>query len=311
MSIPEVPHRGNIRGNIRDEHRDKHRDEHQVGQHRRGRLQPGQLAGGQGQFDFGGLDMTHDMKSDKVVSIGPARARVLFPALGRVEAYWEGLRNGRSMPARAEVDPRGIADALEYAFVLERVAPGLARIRLAGMHLGDLMAMEVRGMPITAMFLPQARRELQRVTEEVMTTPAVVRLTLGSDKGFTRPALDGQMMLLPLRDAFGHVTRILGVLETRGKIGRGPRRFMIRDVETKVLEANPRPDLGAFDRLPEPRPALTPVTADTERTDGFAPRTQDLAARIADRQATARRDNGPDAGERIAHLRLVYDCDRF
>ncbi|MEZ5723325.1 MAG: hypothetical protein R3D59_18530 [Paracoccaceae bacterium] len=30
------------------------------------------------------------------------------------------------------------------------------------------------------------------------------------------------MMLLPLRDAHGNATRILGVLETRGQIGRGP-----------------------------------------------------------------------------------------
>ena len=254
-----------------------------------------------------------DVKDDKIVSIGKLRAQTLYPALGRVEAYWEALRDGRAMPARAEVDPRGISDVLEYAFVLEKVAPGVARIRLAGMHLNDLMAMEVRGMPLTAMFLPEARRELQKVLEDVLESPAVVRLTLGSDKGFTRPALDGQMMLLPLRDAHGHATRILGVLETRGRIGRGPRRFMIRDIETKAIAddplTRPRPDIGGFQRLREPKPALT--TVGTDRKAGFkefAPRTAELASRIAAREKDAPRVPTPEAARRLGHLRLVYDA---
>jgi len=267
-----------------------------------------------------GRKMTSDqVKNTNVVSIGKMRARALFPALGRVEAYWEGLRDGRLMPARAEVDPRGIADVLEHAFILETVAPGIARIRLAGMKLNDLMAMEVRGMPITAMFLPEARRELQKVTEQVLETPAVVRLTLGSDTGFTRPPLDGQMMLLPLRDAHGNATRILGVLETRGRIGRGPRRFMIRDIETKVIANDPltraRPDIGGFQRLPEPGPALRPVAAEgaTDRNSGlggFAPRTAEFARRLAARAARTQDTPVPaDDGRQPGHLRLVYDAE--
>jgi hypothetical protein len=264
--------------------------------------------------------MTRDqVMNGNVVSMGQVRARALFPTLGRVEAYWEGLRDGRMMPARAEVDPRGIADVLEHAFVLEKVAPGIARIRLAGMTLNDLMAMEVRGMPITAMFLPEARRELQTVTEQVLETPAVVRLTLGSDTGFTRPPLDGQMMLLPLRDAHGNATRILGVLETRGRIGRGPRRFMIRDIETKAIADDPltraRPDIGGFQRLPEPRPALRPVASDGatdggRRLGGIAPRTAELARRLAARTATAKDTPTPaDDGRHLGHLRLVHDAE--
>ena len=268
--------------------------------------------------------MSDQVKSDNVVSLGDARAQTLFPALGRVEAYWEALRDGRSMPARAEIDPRGIASVLENAFVLELVAPGVARIRLAGMLLNDLMAMEVRGMPLTAMFLPEARRELQQVIENVLETAAVVRLTLGSDKGFTRPPLEGQMMLLPLRDAHGHATRILGVLETRGQIGRGPRRLMIRDIETKVITADPdtcnHDAIGGFRPAPAPKPAVKPVpvsafTTDAERRfDDFAPRTRDLARRVAERLgndlAGGRGDDlASGAGRRLGHLRLVHDAD--
>lgn len=257
---------------------------------------------------------------DNVVSIAPVRARTLFPALSRIESYWEGLRDGRAMPARAEIDPRGIADVLEYAFVLEKVAPGLARIRLAGMHLNELMAMEVRGMPITAMFLPEARRELQRVIENVLESPAAVRLVLESDKGFARPALEAQMMLLPLRDTEGNVTRILGALQARGPIGRGPRRFLIRDVETKALTEDrltrTRPDLRAYEVPAEPRPTLKPAGTDTGLA-GFAPRTMELARRIEARRRHVDAAAGPapsqpeGEGTERGHLRLVFDADRL
>lgn len=167
------------------------------------------------------------VKGTNVISIAPARAAVHFPSISRLDAYWEGLRNGRVMPSRGDVDPRGIADVLEFAFVLEKVAPGVARLRLAGLHLNDLMAMEVRGMPITAMFLPEARRALQSMLESVLESPAKARLTLESDHGLTRPKLEAQMILMPLKDEQGRPTRILGALQAKGTIGRGPRRFRI------------------------------------------------------------------------------------
>jgi hypothetical protein len=179
------------------------------------------------------------LNTDNVVNLGPLRQQALFPALSRIESYWEGLRDGRPMPARSEVDPRGIADSLEYAFVLEKIAPGLGRLRLAGMHLGDLMAMEVRGMPLTAMFRPDARRELQKAQETVLGLPAAIRLTLVADGGLGSARLEGQMLLLPLRDDTGAPTRVLGGLQTRGEIGRGPRRFHIRDIETRPLATDP------------------------------------------------------------------------
>ena len=183
-------------------------------------------------------------RGGNIVSIGPAASR--FAALGRVEAYWEGLRDGRLMPARAEVDPRGIADALEQAFIFEKIAPGLARVRLAGRHLNDLMAMELRGMPVSALFLPEARREVARILDEVMDTPAVVRLSLISERGFGRAPLIARMILMPLRDGHGAPTRIFGALQAVGRIGRGPSRFCVQDVETRpVSPAQARRPVGA------------------------------------------------------------------
>ena len=175
----------------------------------------------------------------KVIALHPVRQQALFPALAQVEAYWEGLRNGRPMPARSEVDPRGISDALAYAFVLEKIAPGMARLRVAGRHLSELLGMEVRGMPLSAMFLPEARARLQEAMETAFTAPASLRLSLAGDTGFTRPALKAQLYLAPLRDEQGRPTRMLGALQSSGRIGRAPRRFAIREIEINRLLGEP------------------------------------------------------------------------
>ncbi len=99
-----------------------------------------------------------------------------FAPLAQVEAYWEALRGSRLMPNRADIDPRGIEQALEYSFIVERIAPGIARLRIAGSHLSDLMGMEVRGMPLTAFIAPGSRRQVSDTLEEVFETPAICTL---------------------------------------------------------------------------------------------------------------------------------------
>jgi len=157
--------------------------------------------------------------------------------LAEVRAYWEGLRKGRAVPGRAEVNPRGIERALEYAFILERIAPGMARFRLAGMHLNDVLGMEVRGMPLSAFFMPEARKQISQVLEEMFQHPAVAELGLVAEAGFGKPALTARLLLLPLSSDFGDVNRALGCLVSEGKIGRTPRRFVVSSAQCSPILA--------------------------------------------------------------------------
>ncbi len=145
--------------------------------------------------------------------------------LREIESYWEALREDRDMPIRAEVDPRGIQRALRHAFILERMAPGMARIRVGGSLLTDVMGMDVRGMPISSLIGTAARDSFRLVLEDVFRGPARARLSLSGERGMGRPALKGEMLLLPLRSSKGDVTRVLGGLEIEGQIGTRPRRF--------------------------------------------------------------------------------------
>lgn len=174
---------------------------------------------------------------DKVVPLTGYRKAMSFRCISEVRAYWEALRDGRDAPYRSEVDPRGIERALEYAFILERIAPRVARFRLAGMHLTDLMGMEVRGMPVTAVFTPKARAEVEEALEAVFAGPRTADLSLRAEPGLGRPALEARLLLLPMRSDLGDMTRALGCLMAEGPIGRTPRRFDVASAAVRRITA--------------------------------------------------------------------------
>ncbi|KUF11638.1 PAS domain-containing protein [Pseudoponticoccus marisrubri] len=223
-------------------------------------------------------------RDDHVVSMmDRERARREAP-LRQVEAYWHGLCAEGQVPARSAVDPRGIEDALENAFLLERIAPSMAKIRVAGSHLSDLMGMNVAGMPLASLIVPAERTRFGQAVTHLFADPAILRLELRAEGGFGKPGLEATMLLMPLASDFGDLSRGLGALVSHGRIGRAPRRFVIHDVEiTPAL----RPGVLA----------APPVSAPAPRATGFA-----------EGQAPFRRRARPDTPTR-RHLRLVVSND--
>lgn len=194
-----------------------------------------------------------------------------YAALQEVRAYWEGLRIEAALPQRHDIDPRGMAGALEVVFLLERIGHGIGRFRLAGTHLSDLMGMEIRGMPLTALFEPKARGALESLTEEAFRTPAIVEIAVEGERGIGRPALEGRMLLLPVSGDEGTCDRLLGCLVTVGPIGRSPRRFAIARQRTNPVEERPAKDAAA--------PVGAPGFADRPETFRHAPAGQAPRAR--------------------------------
>lgn len=170
-----------------------------------------------------------------VISLKEYRMSAQFPVISEVEAYWHALRDGQTVPERAQLDPRGLERALSHAFILERVAPGVARFRVSGTHLNALMGMEVRGMPLSAFFTGKARPALADHLEAMFSGPCKVHLTLSAECGIGRPALQAEVLLLPLRNESGLITRALGCLASDGRIGTAPRRFRIAQEQSHVL----------------------------------------------------------------------------
>jgi hypothetical protein len=160
---------------------------------------------------------------------------------------------------RSQVDPRGIEDSLENAFLLERIAPSMAKIRVAGSHLSDLMGMQIAGMPLSSLIAPADRDRFGQAVTRLFADPAIIRLELRAEGGFGKPDLEGHMILMPLRSDFGDLTRALGAIVTNGRIGRTPRRFSVTSIEiTPALKP------GVVARRPapisdEPAPEVKPL----------------------------------------------------
>lgn len=185
-----------------------------------------------------------------------------YGLLQQVRAYWEALRPEGGLPDRASIDPRGLERALEHVFLVERIAPGLARFRIAGMHLTLLMGMEVRGLPLSALFDSQGRERMQGLMEQVFSTPSVLELALEGERGLGRPSLEARMILLPVRGDSGACDKALGCLVSVGPIGRTPRRFAIARQVTQPLgpvkRASPLAAAPVLQPgLAEPRAAFT------------------------------------------------------
>ena len=173
-------------------------------------------------------------RDDAVVSISKRQATLKSKILLDTFDYWNGLRRGDALPSRGDIDPRRIEGALPYAFILELTTPTLARFRVAGGHLNDLMGMEVRGMPLAGLFEPTDRARLQCVVENLFDGPKWAELSLrGEGKG--QQGLSADVLILPVLDDRGAVTRALGCFVSRGIPGEEPNRFCISSVRTTSL----------------------------------------------------------------------------
>lgn len=151
-----------------------------------------------------------------------------------VTRHWASLRTANQAPNRNQIDASTIAYALPHVFLAELLTPRVARFRICGQRIEDLLGLDMRGMPITALFQGKAREEIAEALEQV-ARGARVTLSLEGETGFGVPKLTAVLALLPLTDTSGQITRVLGVLECKGDTGRAPRRFTLaKPLDTAV-----------------------------------------------------------------------------
>lgn len=181
------------------------------------------------------------------------------PILVNLEAYWRMLAKARQVPERNHIHPEQIDGALPHTFILQRVAPGIARLRVAGQQLHDLLKMDARGMPLSAFFLPHAHEPLAKIIETAFSEPAIFALPLLAPGNLIRAHLSGTMLLLPLRDSEGQTTRMLGAIVTQGERGTRPRRFEIANVPIRYESLGIK--LATTQATPQPRNAKGPDVA--------------------------------------------------
>lgn len=185
--------------------------------------------------------------------------------LHALELDWRRMCGNAESLAPATLDPVKLDAALPHAFVLRRVGPGAARFRVAGQRLHDLMQMDPRGMPISSFFSEAARETAMELMEAAFTLPAIVAIPLTAPRSFGRKPLRATALMLPMRDATGEMSRMLGAIITSGAVPRKALRFDIaHDVELRCEALEGRfPDRRAGSRAPEAKRPLSHAPAPT------------------------------------------------
>lgn len=204
----------------------------------------------------------NDSENDDVISLGARQKLPGRSVLAELEQAWWNLARPDGVPYRRDVNAMMMGPALPYGFILERIAPGHGRMRVAGRKVSDLLGVEARGMPLSALMSAAGRPVLAEQLNAVFDTPALVDLPLEALRrnGFGRVC--GRMLLLPLRGDEGEVNRALGAIVFDAAPVKVPVRCMVPEKQTWRIEPFrlARSGLKAIEgaeRRPLPRPAET------------------------------------------------------
>ena len=168
----------------------------------------------------------------RVIPLDPGILPARLTPLRQVEAYWTALAAEGGLPARARIDPRALENVLDHVLIAERIAPGIARLRIAGAQMTRLAGMEPRGLPLSALFSGASRTGLSRILEAVFDTPAVAEIGLRCGAG------TGRMILLPMLCDAGRVSRALGAVTADA--GLAGVSFDITEERLRPVYAPPR-----------------------------------------------------------------------
>ncbi|WP_293575170.1 PAS domain-containing protein [Phaeobacter sp.] len=278
---------------------------------------------------FGGRKDTDQTKGQqKVVKMDKFRTPGSVSAMRQAEAYWTALRRGSDIPSRSQIDPRGLENILPQTFILERIAPGIARFRLAGQKVNEMAGMEVRGMPITAFFTPAARKQVSAALENMFDSPAVIELTLQTENNRLRSPREASILLLPLRSDLGDISRALGVFVSEGNPTGVSQRFSVTEVQVRpvtqedgasfLAKATDERNAGGKDaknanQTADKTNVENPGFAETQSRFAAEPSVMSEARALVERRKDSKspKPDAPAADKpaRGSHLRLVVSRD--
>jgi hypothetical protein len=135
---------------------------------------------------------------------------MLRPAARQLMDYWSTLPKRDGVPARADFDPLAVRQILPIIVIIERRAPDLWLIRLAGTELGRRLGREVTGLNFIDLVLPPERKRATAIVSNVCDWPCgslAIRETR-MESGFSRQI---ETFALPLRAADGEARLAISV----------------------------------------------------------------------------------------------------
>ncbi|WP_083484469.1 PAS domain-containing protein [Loktanella sp. 3ANDIMAR09] len=155
---------------------------------------------------------------DPLAHLSPQAARLLSV----LEADWRTISRTSPVPRHADIDPLALHAALPHAFVAQQTGLDALRIRVAGQALHDGMGFDPRGMSVGCFFTDDAGARVVALMQDCLADPAILGVPLIGARRFSRHPVRGYVLALPLADATGQVTKIMGAIvshDTRTRSG--------------------------------------------------------------------------------------------
>lgn len=125
--------------------------------------------------------------------------------------YWNGLRQGRAAPERAEIDPAAIRHILADTFMLEVDAGGAFPFRLSGTRINALFDVELKGRSFADLWRTKEAENMAALLLNVADTACPVLANVAAAPAGYAPA-ELELLLLPLRHPGKRRGRILGLM---------------------------------------------------------------------------------------------------
>ncbi len=193
-----------------------------------------------------------------IVNLSGRRKAKADPARAAVEAHWRAIGGETGLPSRDDLDPSHMVEALDRLLLIERIAPRQARIRIAGQRVGDLLGMDLRGMPLSCLISPPSRAWLGESLEGLFDGPNMVELGLAGPRSALRGRFGAELLMLPLTDREGAVSRALCYAALPAHLPAAPLRLEISgerrarcDAPAGQTAATAEPDYARADRARE------------------------------------------------------------
>lgn len=171
-------------------------------------------------------------------------------AVKSIYTYWRSLAANDSVPARNAIDPRALKSHLADLFILERLDRAVFGFRLAGTRVCARYGRELRDHDFVRLWPSQQHAQVLSSLNRCLQKPEPLVLR-GNAATLDGQAVPFQVLLLPLCDANGQVTRILGAMITADDQALRQGATLI----SQTLEGVITPSLGVT-REPAAAPAF-------------------------------------------------------
>lgn len=152
-------------------------------------------------------------------------------ALRLIDGYWHSHASSGTLPRRADIDPGAIQDALEFAFIADRVGACHARMRVAGGAIGGVFGGDAAGLPLSAFLNHGSRATFDAALARCFDQQHVLEIAMTPKPGGAKTNGSATLRLYPLGDGHGTVRHLLGAFAASGPMTRAPLRFDIMGLQ--------------------------------------------------------------------------------